>query len=77
MSKIKLLLVDDHEIVRAGLRMLFQAEQDMEIVGEVSSGDEALKAVSELKPNVVIMDVAMPGMEVLGWGSMKQWEDPM
>ena len=62
MSKIKLLLVDDHEIVRAGLRMLFQAEQDMEIVGEVSSGDEALKAVSELKPNVVIMDVAMPGM---------------
>jgi len=62
MSKIRLLLVDDHQIVRAGLRMLFQAEEDMEIVGEVSSGDEAIKAVSKLKPNVVIMDVAMPGM---------------
>lgn len=62
MSKIRLLLVDDHQIVRAGLRMLFQAEEDMEIVGEVSSGDEAIKAVGDLKPDVVIMDVAMPGM---------------
>jgi DNA-binding NarL/FixJ family response regulator len=42
--------------------MLFQAEDDMDIVGEVGSGDEAIEAVRELKPNVVIMDVAMPGM---------------
>lgn len=62
MSKIRLLLVDDHEIVRAGLRMLFQAEPDMEIVGEVSSGEEALRAVRELKPEVVLMDVVMSGM---------------
>jgi two-component system response regulator NreC len=62
MSKIKLLLVDDHQIVRAGLRMLFQAEPDMEIVGEVSSGEEVLPAVRKLKPDVVLMDVAMPGM---------------
>jgi two-component system response regulator NreC len=62
MPKIRLLLVDDHQIVRAGLRMLFLAESDMEIVGEVNSGEEALQAVSELKPDVVIMDVAMPGM---------------
>lgn len=61
-EKIRLLLVDDHEIVRAGIRMLFLAEEDMEIVGEVSSGHEALEAVRELKPDVVIMDVAMPGM---------------
>jgi len=62
MSKIRLLLVDDHQVVRAGLRMLFQAEEDMEIAGEVDSGKEAIKAVRELKPDVVIMDVAMPGM---------------
>ena len=51
MSKLRLLLVDDHEIVRAGLRMLFMAEPDMEVVGEVSSGDEALRAVRELNPD--------------------------
>jgi two-component system response regulator NreC len=62
MAKIRLLLVDDHRIVRAGLRMLFLAEKDMEIAGEVGSGSEALAAVRELKPDVVIMDVAMPGM---------------
>lgn len=60
--KIRLLLVDDHQIVRAGLRMLFQAEPDMEIVGEASSGDEVLAIVKGLQPDVVIMDVAMPGM---------------
>jgi two-component system response regulator NreC len=59
---IRLLLVDDHEIVRAGLRMLFMAEPDMEIVGEAGSAEEALQAVHELKPDVVLMDVAMPGM---------------
>jgi two-component system response regulator NreC len=62
MSKIRLLLVDDHQIVRAGLRMLFQAEKDMEIIGEVGSGEEALTAVRTLKPDVVLMDVVMAGM---------------
>src|SRR3972149_6772474 len=62
MSKIRLLLVDDHQVVRAGLRMLFQAEKDMEIVGEVGSGEEALGAVRDLEPDVVLMDVVMSGM---------------
>ena len=62
MAKIRLLLVDDHEIVRAGIKMLFLAEKDMEIVGEVGTGSEAIEAVQKLKPDVVIMDVAMPGM---------------
>lgn len=62
MSRIRLLLVDDHVIVRAGLRMLFQAENDIEIVGEVGSGEEAIDAVRQLQPDVVLMDVAMPGI---------------
>lgn len=62
MSKIRLLLVDDHEIVRAGLRMLFSAEPEVEIIGEASSGEEAVSAVQDLAPEVVLMDVAMPGI---------------
>lgn len=62
MEKIRLLLVDDHDIVRAGLRMLFRAEPDIDIVGEAGDAHEALEAVDELKPDVVLMDVAMPGM---------------
>jgi two-component system response regulator NreC len=62
MSKIRLLLVDDHRIVRAGLRMLFMAEPGIEIVGEADNAEEALQVIQELEPDVVIMDVAMPGM---------------
>jgi two-component system, NarL family, response regulator NreC len=61
-SKIRLLLVDDHEIVRAGLRMLFSAEPEVEIIGEAGSGEEAVDAVENLLPDVVLMDVAMPGI---------------
>jgi DNA-binding NarL/FixJ family response regulator len=66
MQKIKLLLVDDHSVVRQGLRMLLGAEPDFEIVGEATSGRQAYQLVQELSPNVVIMDLAMPllnGME--------------
>ncbi len=62
MAKIRLLLVDDHEIVRAGLRMLFSAEPEVEIAGEASSGEKAIDAVDSLAPEVVLMDVAMPGI---------------
>ena len=62
MSKIRLLLVDDHEIVRAGLRMLFSAEPEVEIIGEASSGEEAVGTAETLQPDVVLMDVAMPGI---------------
>jgi two-component system response regulator NreC len=61
-QSVKLLLVDDHPIVRSGLRMLFLSEPNMKIVGEASSGEEAIAAVAQLQPDVVIMDVAMPGM---------------
>jgi two-component system response regulator NreC len=59
---VRLLLVDDHPIVRSGLRMLFLSEPAMTIVGEAGSGEAAVEAVARLKPDVVIMDVAMPGM---------------
>jgi len=60
--RIRLLLVDDHQVVRAGLRMLLQAEADMEIAGEAGSGEEALHAAQTLQPDVVVMDVAMSGI---------------
>ena len=62
MSKIKLVLADDHAVVRSGLRMLLQAQPDMEIVGEAESGTQALAQVRQLKPDVILMDIQMPGM---------------
>lgn len=65
-SKIKLLLVDDHNVVRYGLRALLSSEPDFEILGEAASGREAVTLAEQLKPEVVIMDLAMPllnGME--------------
>lgn len=60
MPEIKLLLVDDHEVVRTGLRMLLEDQRDMIIVGEADSGTQALKMVQELRPDVVIMDITLP-----------------
>lgn len=61
MKKIKVLLADDHAILRAGLKMLLDAEQDIEVVGEAASGDAAIEETRKLKPDVVLMDIAMPG----------------
>ncbi len=58
---IKILLVDDHAMFRAGIRALIEAEERLEVVGEASSGDEAVDRVRELKPDIVVMDLAMPG----------------
>src|SRR5512139_3430507 len=60
--KIRLLLVDDHAVVRSGLRMLLMSEEDMEIVGEAGNAAEALEAVRLLKPDVVLMDIGLPDM---------------
>jgi len=57
----KILLVDDHAMFRAGIRALLEAEGRMAVVGEASSGDEAVDKVRELKPDVVVMDLSMPG----------------
>lgn len=58
---IKILLVDDHQMFRAGIRALIEAEERFEVIGEASSGDEAVDRVRELKPDIVVMDLAMPG----------------
>ena len=60
--KTKIYLVDDHLVIRSGLRMLLEGETDVEIIGEAGSAGEALNALSELKPDVVLMDISLPDL---------------
>lgn len=59
---IRLLLVDDHAVVRSGLRMLLENERDVEILGEASSASEAIEAAMGLHPNVILMDIGLPDL---------------
>ena len=59
-KKIRILLADDHTMVRQGFRMILAAQADMEIVGEAGNGREAVELADQLKPDVVVMDVSMP-----------------
>jgi len=59
-DKIHILLADDHAVVRQGFKMILAAQPDMEIVGEAGNGREALDLASQLQPDVIVMDVAMP-----------------
>ena len=65
MSTIKILVVDDHAIMRDGIRALLNIHDDIEIVGEASEGKEAVQKAEELAPDVIVMDIAMPGMDGL------------
>jgi len=60
MKKIRILLADDHAVVRQGFKMILSAQPDMEIVGEAANGREAVELAEQFKPDVVVMDVAMP-----------------
>src|SRR5271163_3849400 len=62
MPRVKLLLVDDHHMVRAGLRALLEHELDIDVVGEAADGRSALAVVRELSPDVVVMDLCMPNL---------------
>lgn len=64
-TPIRLLLVDDHDVVRSGIRALLEAQPDMLVVGEASDGTEALALVPKTRPTVVVMDITMPGMDGL------------
>ena len=58
----RVLLVDDHALMRAGFRLILDSAPDLEVVGEAASGEEAVRAASDLRPDVICMDVQMPGM---------------
>jgi len=59
---LRLLLVDDHEMVRAGLRTFLELQEDMEVVGEAGTAEQALALVPRLSPSIVLLDLVLPGM---------------
>ncbi|MCS7256757.1 MAG: response regulator transcription factor [Thermomicrobium sp.] len=61
--RIRVLIVDDHDLFREGLRQLIETDETIEVVGEAASGQEALQLVEQLRPDVVLMDINMPGMD--------------
>jgi two-component system response regulator NreC len=65
MSEIKVLIVDDHTIMRDGIRALLDIDNEIEIIGEASEGSEAVEKARKLAPDVIIMDIAMPGVDGL------------
>jgi two-component system response regulator NreC len=64
-GKTRILLADDHNVLRSGLKYLLNAQNDMVVVGEAATGDEALRLARELAPDVLILDITMPGMDGL------------
>jgi two-component system invasion response regulator UvrY len=62
LNQIKILLVDDHAVVRMGFKMLIEAEADIKVIGEAESGEVAVKLFQELKPDIIVMDITMPGI---------------
>lgn len=62
MPEIRILLVDDHQVVRTGLRMLLESQPDLLIVGEASDGQQALALAARLQPDVIVMDITLPDM---------------
>jgi DNA-binding NarL/FixJ family response regulator len=61
-AAMKVLVVDDHEVVRQGIKMVLETDPELEVVGEAASGEDAIDRVRELHPNVVVMDIGMPGL---------------
>lgn len=65
MIKIRILIVDDHTIFRQGIKMLLSIQKDFEVIGEAENGSQALNMVQDLKPDIVLMDIAMKGIDGL------------
>lgn len=64
-NKLRILIAEDHETVREGIRLIIESQDDMEVVGEAGDGREAIRLAEELKPDLVLMDVSMPGLNGL------------
>ena len=62
---IRILIADDHDVVRDGLRLILESEDDFAVIGEAANGAEAVRLCSEVHPQVVLMDLRMPGMDGL------------
>ncbi len=75
-KRIKILVADDHPVVRKGLQSCLAKQDRLKIVGEASDGDEALKKTRELSPDVVLMDISMPGMNGLAVTEVLRKESP-
>ena len=73
---IRIVVADDHQIIRQGLRMLLDSEQDMELVGEAENGEQAVNLANELGPDVVVMDIGMPVMDGFAATRKLQSEQP-
>ncbi|HWH70298.1 MAG TPA: response regulator transcription factor, partial [Candidatus Sulfotelmatobacter sp.] len=65
MKKLRILLADDHKMLRDGLRLLIDSQPDMQVIGEAANGREALQKARDLKPDLVVMDLSMPELNGL------------
>ncbi len=74
-NRITVLIADDHDVVRAGIRMLLEREQDIEVVGTAATGREAVRLSHELRPNIVLMDISMPDLN--GFDATRQIIDEL
>lgn len=76
MDPVRILIADDHNVVRSGLRVLLDAQADLEVVGEASSGEETVERTVALRPDICLLDIAMPGLNGLEAGRRIREEAP-
>ena len=62
MASIRILLVDDHEVARRGIRSVLKSDPKLEVVGEAANGEEAIRMTEELRPDIVLLDISLPGI---------------